>query len=264
MKTFEISRIDDPRIRAFTHLTDVDYRLRAEAEHGLFMAEGELVIERALTAGHEPNSALMARTKAEAFCRAFPDFAAPVYVASDEHLAAITGYHVHRGALVAFHRPPPRSVAEVCRDAAFVLVLEDLVDHTNVGAIFRSAAALGCEAVVLSPRCADPLYRRALKVSMGATAMLPWARATSWPSELEHLTTLGFTTIALTPAGDTPIGSLSRCPRPALVVGTEGTGLTAAALNACAVRAAIAMSNDIDSLNVAAASAVACYALRLP
>lgn len=262
MNVVEIAKIDDERVSSYAYLTDVDYRLATESEIGVFMAEGELVIARALAAGHTPMSCLVSRSKLESVRHHFAERDVPVFVASDDLLAAVTGYHVHRGALVAFARPKRASIAEVCRGVELVVVLEDLVDHTNVGAIFRSAAALGAGAVVISPRCADPLYRRALKVSMGATAMLPWARAQVWPGALSELTALGFTTIGMTPAGDTELGKLANSMRPALVFGTEGAGLSPAAMAHCAVLSRIEMANDVDSLNVAATAAVACYAMR--
>lgn len=264
VRFIEIHDVNDARIADYTRLTDVDYRLMTEGPRGVFMAEGELVIRRALDAGHVMKSALMSSAKVQPFANAFDELDVIVYLASDELLGSVTGFHVHRGALAAFHRPPPRSLLEVCSRSRFVMVLEDLVDHTNVGAIFRSATALGCGGIVISPRCADPLYRRALKVSMGATAMVPWTRATTWPSALAELTEMGFTTIGLTPAGDTDISRLAGVARPALVVGTEGHGLSIGALAACEVKAVIPMANDIDSLNVAAASAIACYAVQLP
>lgn len=263
MELIRIEDSADPRIADYLHLTDMDARLRFESGAGVFMAEGELVITRALRAGHDLKSCLVSERKLHTIPEELEVLEQPVFVAPQELLATITGYHVHRGALAAFHRPLPRSVTEVCATASRVMVLEDLVDHTNVGAIFRSAAALGIEAVVLSPRCADPLYRRSLKVSMGATAVLPWTRAVRWPEALTELTDLGLQTVALTPNGDDELAMLSFEGPTAIVVGTEGTGMTPAAMSRCSVRARIAMANGIDSLNVAAAATVACYAMRV-
>ena len=261
MKVTPVAERSDPRIAAYTHLTDVDYRLAHEAAESLFMAEGELVIERVLRAGYAPRSALVSERKLHRLEAVLRDRDVEVFVADDEILATVTGYRVHRGALAAFIRPTPPTLEQVCASANFIVVLEDLVDHTNVGAIFRSAAALGADAAVISPRCADPLYRRALKVSMGATAMLPWARAAAWPDAVRDLREMGFTCIGLTPSGDTTLRALGQPTRPALLLGTEGTGLSHAALSLTSVNARIEMANELDSLNVAAAAAVACYAL---
>jgi tRNA G18 (ribose-2'-O)-methylase SpoU len=180
----------------------------------------------------------------------------------DEALAEqITGFHVHRGALASLERRPLPTVAEVLDGARTVLVLEDVVDHTNVGAIMRNGAALGADAVLLSPRCADPLYRRAVKVAMGAVFTVPWTRLPDWADALPDLSRRGFTTVALTLADDAvPLAeAVSQRDRVALVLGSEGHGLSARWEAAADVRATIPMRAGVDSLNVAAASAVACY-----
>jgi tRNA G18 (ribose-2'-O)-methylase SpoU len=173
----------------------------------------------------------------------------------------VTGFHVHRGALASLHRRPLPEVGEVIAGARSVLVLEDVVDHTNVGAVFRSGAALGFDAVLLSPRCADPLYRRAVKVAMGAVFTVPWTRLPDWHDALPALSREGFTTVALTLAPDaTPIEeAVTGIDRLALVLGSEGPGISERWQDAADRRAIIPMREGIDSLNVAAASAVACY-----
>jgi tRNA G18 (ribose-2'-O)-methylase SpoU len=186
---------------------------------------------------------------------------APCYVLSEAMAEEVTGFHVHRGALASLERRPLPPVADVLAGARSVLVLEDIVDHTNVGAILRSGAALGFDAVLLSPRCADPLYRRAIKVAMGAVFTLPWTRLPDWYDALPDLTTAGFTTVALTLAPDsTPIEeAVAGVDRLALVLGSEGHGLSPRWEQSADRRAIIPMREGIDSLNVAAATAVACY-----
>ena len=189
----------------------------------------------------------------------------PVFVGDDETLHAVTGFHVHRGVLAAMHRPPLPSLADVLSGATRVAILEDIVDHTNVGAIFRSAAAMGVDAVLVTPRCADPLYRRSVRVSMGTVFQVPWTRLDSWPADATRIKNHGFTLAAFALADDA--GSLDDLaadppPRLAIVLGTEGTGLTDAGMDACELSVRIPMSGGVDSLNVAAASAVAFWALR--
>jgi tRNA G18 (ribose-2'-O)-methylase SpoU len=247
-------------------LTDVDLRSRREPELGLYMAEGAKVVQRALLAGHRPRSVLVEHKRAEAAAALLSDWPeVPVLRGSAQLLEQVTGYRVHRGFLAAMHRPPLPSVAEVAGRARRLLVLEDLVDHTNVGAAFRSAAALGFDAVLVSPRCADPFYRRSIKVSMAAVLSMPWTVAHPWPGALAALGEDGFTVLALTPdpaAVDLAELAADPPPRVAVVIGTEGSGLSAAAIGACGTPVRIPMRNGIDSLNAAAATAVACWALR--
>jgi tRNA G18 (ribose-2'-O)-methylase SpoU len=186
---------------------------------------------------------------------------APCYVVSEELAEEVTGFHVHRGALASLKRRPLPSVPEVLAGARTVVVLEDVVDHTNVGAIFRSAAALGVEAVLLSPRCADPLYRRSIKVAMGAVFSVPYARLDDWYDAVAELAKEGFTTVALTPAVDAVEieAAVSGLDRVALLMGSEGPGLSRRWMETADRRAVIPMAAGIDSLNVAAATAVACY-----
>lgn len=229
----------------------------------MFIAESELVIRRALAAGYRPRSLVMAPEWLDRMAPLIAAVDAPVYTASYDVLRALTGFHVHRGALAAFHRRPLPSVREVLRPARRLLVVEDMVSHTNLGAIFRCAAALGFDGVVLSPSCADPLYRRAVRVSMGAVFVLPYARASGWPDALEDLAAAGFRRLALTPAADAlALSDVEVAPgdRLAVLLGSEGPGLTAEAMRTTDLRVRIPMSAGVDSLNVAAAAAVACYA----
>lgn len=255
---------DDPRAVEYADLTDVGWRQRMEPEGGLFLAEGEKVITRALAAGCVPRSALMTERWLPGLRPLLAGFDIDVLVADEATLKQVVGFRLHRGALAAFTRPVRPSVAQVLAGALRVVVLEDLVDHTNVGLIFRTAAALGMDAVVVSPRCADPLYRRSVKTSMGAVLSLPWAVAEAWPATLTELRAEGWRVAALTPAADAvalPELALGPDARVALVLGTEGPGLTQAAMRAADLRLRIPVTDRVDSLNVAAAAAIACYAL---
>lgn len=255
----------DPRLADYRDLTDVALRSTGEPLAGLYMAEGAKVIERALRAGHRPRSVLVEPKRADQAVGLLHEHQqTPVYVAPADLLRQVCGYRVHRGFLAAMHRPSPRSVPQVTSSARRLLLLEDLVDHTNVGAAFRNAAALGFDAVVVSPRCADPLYRRSIKVSMGAVLQLPWATANRWPGALHDLRADGFTVLALTPDPQAlALAEVAMQPpsRLAVLIGTEGDGITAAARAGCDIAVRIPMGRGIDSLNAAAATAVACYAL---
>jgi tRNA G18 (ribose-2'-O)-methylase SpoU len=256
----------DPQLGDYVRLRDVQLRKTLEADRGLFIAEGEKVVRRAVEAGCRPRSFLMAERWLVGLADvldAAPDV--PCFVVTDSLAERVTGFHVHRGALASLHRPVPLEVEQVTAGARRVVVLEDVVDHTNVGAILRSAAALGVDGALLSPRCADPLYRRSIKVAMGAVFSLPWTRVDDWYDALPQLSRAGFTTVALTPdpdAIDLRVAAADLAETPvALVVGSEGPGLTGRWMAAADVKVRIAMTPGIDSLNVAAATAVACYAL---
>ena len=257
----EVTDAADPRLGDYRELRDVELRKHLEAEHGLFLAEGEKVVRRAVAAGFTPRSFLMAPRWLEGLSPVLSTTDAPCYVVSEALAEEVTGFHVHRGALASLERRPLPAVSTVLEGARSVLVLEDIVDHTNVGAIFRSGAALGFDAVLLAPRCADPLYRRSIKVAMGAVFATPWTRLPDWHSALPTLSELGFTTVALTLAPDAvPIETaVAGLDRVALVLGSEGHGLSARWEQSADRRAIIPMREDIDSLNVAAATAVACY-----
>lgn len=258
----ELADPDDPRLADYRDLRDVELRKHLEAEHGLFLAEGEKVVRRAVEAGHDARSFLMAPRWLDGLADVLDRSDGPCFVLSEDLIEQVTGFHVHRGALASLHRRPLPSVDEVLAGARSVLVLEDLVDHTNVGAIFRSGAALGFDAVVLAPRCADPLYRRSIKVGMGAVFALPWTRLPDWHGALPDLSRRGFTTVALTLSDDpVPIeDAVAGVDRLALVLGSEGHGLSRRWEDTAERRAIIPMAAGIDSLNVAAATAVACYA----
>jgi tRNA G18 (ribose-2'-O)-methylase SpoU len=257
----------DPRVADYVRLTDAALRSRVEPEWGLYLAESEKVVRRALAAGHRPRSLLLAPTWLDPLAGLVAEVAgtgAPVYVAEPAVLRALTGFHVHRGAIASMQRPEPADPVQVVRGARRVVVLEDVVDHTNVGAVFRSAAGIGADAVLVSPRCADPLYRRAVRVSMGTVFQVPWTRL-PWPQGLDLLRAEGFLVAALALAEDgIDLDALhARNPaRLALVLGTEGDGLSGAALAGADLAVRIPMSGGVDSLNVAAAAAVALWATR--
>jgi tRNA G18 (ribose-2'-O)-methylase SpoU len=256
-----VSDPDDPRIADYRALTDVELRSQWEPPHGLFIAEGELVLRRALRAGYAPRSYLLDAGRVDQLTD-LPD--APIYTASQEVLRRTTGFHVHRGVLASFHRRPLPSAGQVLATARRLVVCEDVNNHTNLGAIFRGAAGLGMDGVLLSPSCADPLYRRSVRVSMGEVFAVPYATLAPWPAGLGRIREAGFSLLALTPAADAvPIQRLDAASRarPALLLGAEGPGLSPAALAASDARVVIPMRGGVDSLNVAAAAAVACWEL---
>jgi tRNA G18 (ribose-2'-O)-methylase SpoU len=252
----------DPRVADYIRLTDVHLRRSLEAEHGLFIAEGEKVIRRAIAAGYPVRSLLVADDKLATISDAAAACSAPLYVLPAAAVRELTGFRVHRGALASMRRLPLPEVAEVLESARRIVVLEDIVDHANVGAVFRCAAALGFDAVLLSPRCADPLYRRAVKVSMGAVFSVPYSRVGDWRSAIDSLKGVGFRVLAMTPdPRATPIGEVPASEKMAVLMGSEGDGLSARWMTAADELVRIPMSRGVDSLNVAAAAAIACYLL---
>lgn len=267
----EITDLSAPELDIYARLTQAQLRSRLEPEKGIFIAESPKVIARALDAGYIPLSLLMERRQiigpaAEILSRCGD---APVYTADRDTLASLTGFELTRGVLCAFRRPLPHSVEEVCRNARRVAVLEGIVDSTNVGAIFRSAAALNMDAVLITPSCCDPLCRRAVRVSMGTVFQVPWAQIgaspADWPENgIAQLHALGFRTAAMA-LSDRSVSiddaALAAEPRLAIVLGTEGDGLAPSTIAACDHTVKIPMSHGVDSLNVAAASAVAFWQL---
>ena len=273
----------DPRLDDYTRLKDVKLRSKIEPERGLYMAESANVIERAIQAGHRPRSFLMSARWLESLMPLIERATGsgdgadvPVFVAEEDVLEHMTGFHLHRGALAAMQRPLLPSLGELlaaARDGAparRVVVLENLVDHTNVGAAFRSAAALGVDAVLVTPQCADPLYRRSVRVSMGTVFQVPWTRLESWPGDIKALQEAGFTVASLALSDDsvslddfTALPALQRPgARLAMVMGTEGDGLGRRTIVASDYTVKIPMDHGVDSLNVAAASAVVFWATR--
>jgi tRNA G18 (ribose-2'-O)-methylase SpoU len=254
-----------PDLRDYTELTDVVRRRLREPAEGIYLAESVKVIERAFAAGHRPRSVLVLEKWLPEIEPLFEPWDVPVFVGSPAVLEAVTGFVVHRGALASMHRPELPAVADLLRDARTIVVLEDIVDHTNVGAIFRAVAGMGADAVLVTPRCADPLYRRSVRVSMGAALQVPWTRLGEWDDAVPQLHAAGFEIAALAldeRAVDLADFARSRPERVALVLGTEGDGLSRDALTAADTIVTIPMDRGVDSLNVAAASAVALWALR--
>ena len=303
MPVIPIDNLDDPRLDAYARLTEVQLRNKLEPEKGIFIAESGKVIERALAAGMEPLSFLMeekwlgqiqgilaragyAGGGSDGTRDAGGDHVGnrpvsadlPLFVAPLPELNKLTGFELTRGALGAFRRPALPSVRDLLREARLVAVLENITNHTNIGAIFRSAAALGVDAVLVTPACYDPLYRRAVRVSMGTVFQVPWTRigneasgtpghpSASWADEgIPLLHELGFKTAALALSDDSvPLDdpALAREERLAVVLGTEGDGLAPETIARCDYTVRIPMQHGVDSLNVAAASAVAFWELR--
>ena len=278
MALIRITTLDDPRLAAYTRLTDLELRSRLEPEKGLFIAESAKVIERALAAGMEPVSFLLGEKWLDPLAPLLEPYLeggshadVPVFTGSMELMERLTGFKVTRGALCAMRRPPLEDPADllVRTDARRVAVLEGIVDHTNVGAIFRSAAALNVDAILVSPSCCDPLYRRAVRVSMGTVFQVPWTRAgehvREWPAAgVDALHRAGFTCAALALTDDSVSlddPALRQVEKLALFLGTEGQGLNARTIRACDTAVRIPMAHGVDSLNVAAASAVAFWQL---
>ena len=262
---------DDPRLADYVRLRESSLRRSVEVAGGLFIAEGAKVIRRAVEAGYRPRSFLLA----ERWLDDLADLIAargdvPVYLVSEDLAEQVTGFHVHRGALASLHREARHSVAGLVAGSRRLVVAEDVVDHANLGAIARSAAALGWDGLLLSPRCADPLYRRAVKTSMGAVLSLPWARLDDWAQAVPMLRSAGFTVAALS-LGPTALdlagfaAELRTRPRKlAILLGTEGNGLSARWRDQADIALVVPMAAGIDSLNVAAAAAIGCYALAEP
>ncbi|KQP56722.1 RNA methyltransferase [Agreia sp. Leaf283] len=267
MPVVRIESLGDARLSDYAHLTDVALKKARGSEHGLYLAESLLVFERALRAGHAPRSVLALGTsteEAEAVLaeHGFADI--PIFTGPGELLAELTGYILHRGLIASMNRPALANPAELIRNARRIVVLENVVDPTNVGAIFRSAGAIGADAVLVTPRCSDPFYRRAIRVSMGTVLQVPWTRVGEWPETRELLVEAGFhvAALALTPDAVSLRDFQARLPEKlALVLGAEGDGLTPEAIAAADTVVQIPMKHGIDSLNVAAASAVAMWAV---
>ncbi|WP_243062957.1 RNA methyltransferase [Humibacter sp. RRB41] len=267
MRIIPIESVDVPELADYAGLTDVALRRALEPAGGLYLAESTKVISRAIAAGHVPRSVLVQErwlSGIEPLLVDFPDV--PVYVGREEALESLTGFHLHRGAMAAMHRPALPPLEKVLEGARRVVVLEDIVDHTNVGAAFRAVAGLGADAVLVTPRCADPLYRRSVRVSMGTVLQVPWTRIGEWSDAAPRLHDAGFRLAALALADNAvSLDDYAADPpeRLAMVMGAEGDGLSRRALAVADTVVTIPMAHGVDSLNVASAAAVALYALRV-
>jgi tRNA G18 (ribose-2'-O)-methylase SpoU len=274
MRIERITDLEREELRDFRSLTDVALRRVSEPAGGLYIAESTKVIGRALAAGHRPRSLLLIEqwlpdverllAGDERLAELYADV--PVFVGPPELLKQLTGFDMHRGALASMHRPPLIAVEELLAGARRVVVLEDIADHTNVGAIFRSVAGLGADAVLITPRCADPLYRRSVRVSMGTVLQVPWTRLPEWPEGADQLRAAGFHIAALALSDDAVELDDFAAEAPekvAILLGAEGDGLSPAAMQNADTIVTIPMMHGVDSLNVAAASAVALYTLRV-
>lgn len=265
MRVVPIVSLEDPALLDYTRLRDVALRRLLEPQGGLYLAESTTVLRRALEAGHRPRSALLQPKWLDELGPLLEPYDIPVYVGEPELLEELTGFHLHRGAIAAMHRPVLPDPETLIADARRVVVLEDVTDHTNVGAIFRAAAGLGADAVLVTPRCADPFYRRSIRVSMGTVLQVPWARLPAWPAGAELLRSSGFQLAALALSDDAvPLDEFALDPpeRLALLLGTEGDGLSRRALALADTVVTIPMLHGVDSLNVASAAAVALWSLR--
>ena len=265
MHIVRIDSLDRPELVDFRDLTDVVLRRLSEPAGGLYIAESAKVIARALAAGHRPRSVVLLEKWLPEISALLEPYDVPVFVAESRLLEQLTGFEMHRGALASMHRPELPAVASVLENARRVVVLEDIVDHTNIGAIFRAAAGLGADAVLVTPRSAVPLYRRSVRVSMGTVLQVPWTRLPEWPDAATLLHDAGFHIAALALSADAvTLDEFARnAPeRVAIMMGSEGDGLSRAALENADTVVTIPMQHGVDSLNVASASAVALYTLR--
>ncbi|WP_124054768.1 TrmH family RNA methyltransferase [Arcanobacterium ihumii] len=275
----ELNNLSDPRLDDFIRLTDVALRKKLEAENGLYLAEGLKVIQRSLEAGHLPRAILSAPRWVESIETmlkevGIEDGSVPIFVTSLEQLQEITGFRIHRGAMASINRPVLPNVEEflapISAGPARIFVLENLVDHTNVGAIFRSAAALGIDGILVTQSCADPLYRRSVKVSMGNVFQIPWTRIDRWPQSIEKLHNEGWITASLALRKDAKtLSDFAHLPevrapqsKIAIVLGTEGDGLSSRTIATTKHSVVIPMAGHVDSLNVASAGAVTAWELR--
>lgn len=258
-----VESVDDAAFDDYTNLTDVALRRKQEPERGIFIAESKNVLARALDTGIEPRSVLVSERWLSQVEPMVEQFDIPLYVAHESVLEQITGFHLHRGALAAMQRPELADPADLVAGKQLIVIIDGVVDHTNVGAIFRSVAGLGADAVLVTDRSADPLYRRSVRVSMGTVLQVPWTRIPSLRSAKDALHDAGFTIAGLALTDDAVDLSQFAPEGPvALVLGSEGHGLDRGALAACDAKIVIPMLHGVDSLNVAAASAVATWAMR--
>lgn len=265
-----ITSLDDAALGDYRHLTDVALRSVSEPESGIYIAESLKILERAIRAGHRPRSVLTTPSWVSKLQELNTQLVGaletvPIFVGNESIVQELTGFHVHRGTLASMERPVLPEVDDLLKQATRVVILENIVDHTNVGAVFRSVAGIGADAVIVSASCADPLYRRSVRVSMGTVMQVPWTRAESWDDLVESLHRHGFSVVALALLpGAVSLETFQKNPPPKLAVmfGSEGEGLSLRALKSADLVVRIPMRGGVDSLNVAASSAVVMWALR--
>ncbi len=257
MRIVPVDDPTDPRLVELTRLTDAAARATIEAEHGCFVAEGILTLETVLASAYPLRSVLVAESRLPRVAALLDEVDVDVHVGPLALLEDVTGYPIHRGVIASVGRLPLADPDDLIRDADRVLVVEGVTDHENLGALFRNAAAFGVDAVLLDPRCADPLYRRSVRVSLGHLLRVPWTRIGPLEQSLDRLRAAGLRTVALTPGGEDTVGSIDPTDRLAWLVGAEGPGLDAATLAAADARVRIPIAPGVDSLNVATAAAIA-------
>jgi tRNA G18 (ribose-2'-O)-methylase SpoU len=264
-RIMQVADLSDARLDEYLRLSEAHLRMRTDVENGLYIAESTKVVQRAINAGHVPRSFLLAEKHldqlAEEFNR-FPD--APIFIGDDRQLEDLVGFHLHRGAMASMNRPEPLDLSQVLEASSRVAILEDIADHTNLGAIIRSASGLGVDAVLLTPKCVDPWYRRSARVSMGTVFDLPWVRMLSWPGDIQTLKQHGYQMLAMELTDDAiPLNEvqIAAGQKVAMILGNEGRGVTAQALEAVDQTVIIPMHREVDSLNVGAASAIAFWHL---
>lgn len=264
-RILHIADLQDARLDEYLRLSEAHLRMRSDVENGLYIAESTTVVSRAINAGHVPRSFLLAEKHldqlAQEFAR-FPDV--PIFVGSDEQLQDLVGFHLHRGAMASMNRPEPLNLSEVLEQSSRIAILEDIADHTNLGAIMRSASGLGVDAVLITPKCVDPWYRRSARVSMGTVFDLPWVRLTSWPQDINILKAHGYTMLAMELTEDAVSLAeveMTEGKKFAMILGNEGRGVTEETLSLVDQAVMISMHREVSSLNVGAASAIAFWEL---
>ncbi|CBT75819.1 putative RNA methyltransferase [Glutamicibacter arilaitensis Re117] len=264
-RIMQVADLSDARLDEYLRLSEAHLRMRTDVENGLYIAESTKVVQRAINAEHVPRSFLLAEKHldqlVEEFNR-FPD--APIFIGDDRQLEDLVGFHLHRGAMASMNRPEPLDLSQVLEASSRVAILEDIADHTNLGAIIRSASGLGVDAVLLTPKCVDPWYRRSARVSMGTVFDLPWVRMLSWPEDIRTLKQHGYQMLAMELTDDAiPLNEvqITAGQKVAMILGNEGRGVTAQALEAVDQTVIIPMHREVDSLNVGAASAIAFWHL---
>lgn len=264
-RILQVADLEDPRLDEYLRLSEAHLRMRSDVENGLYIAESTKVVQRSIKAGHVPRSFLLAEKHLEQLAEEFNQFPdTPIFIGDDQQLQDLVGFHLHRGAMAAMNRPDPLDLDEVLEASSRIAILEDIADHTNLGAIIRSASGLGVDAVLLTPKCVDPWYRRSARVSMGTVFDLPWVRMQSWPEDIQTLKKHGYEMLAVELTDDAiPLNEveIKAGQKVAMILGNEGRGVTDEALAAVDQTVIIPMHRGVDSLNVGAASAIAFWHL---